>query len=785
MTKARGRVQTLDLLQVSGLDSRIWQKEGSSTDNLGVVYSLAGEVVKASGIQPLVEWFVPQRMANVIGPTFDPGISTPFYTEHLGTQAKLMSVGSFDMNGAVEILVEYGGVLSVVRGSQVEVLQTGRHRASRPSEGTQFLQVGGAVIIVNGVDQNMKWDGLHLTPLGIQVVPSPPELPANSQGTNPGKTQWNFSGTTAPGYAGTTITKPSGALTGTYQYKLPYVNNQGTESEPSAPSNKITDQHMQPGSGQTTTMFVKIAGLGQAVSADRHDIVKRRLYRNGVDSIEYYLLAELPGIRSDYYLDSSDNFYTSSVSIPSAGTRLPPPIASMLMQFRGRTYYAGNPSSPRSLYYSAPNGLKEEVAQPSNIILVNSQDGADEITAMTTVSDYGLVFTKRSVHMLTEDRTGKPNLTPVSQTIGAAGKRAICAFEDKVYFFSREGIFVFDGGSPKPLSKEVSSMVEQLPKAMMKDVVAFSDPAGRRVCFSVCAGPKTGNNEVWAIHVDTGAISRLPFIVYDAMPYKNETLVAYGFNSFGNVNEHLGSPGGTFFYETVQKKAFVQTELGMWGCQHSVHGNKPIEAFFETRWMIGNNPESDKTFYRVDVFYVQTSDKPLKLSWYTDWERPVVGQEHFTTCAPEALTWDGLEEPLDPTTTPLQTRAWDNLYPEEIKTPKGWDEQRVRSVRINLGTSRGRDDESGDGLTAKSIKFRFGDLVSYPVVDPVLSREEEAEVEAEAELAAAAGGSGLTASRPPSSGSGKIDTPFRIVGLVVHYSDHGVRGEGTDRPKDR
>ena len=216
-----------------------------------------------------------------------------------------------------------------------------------------------------------------------------------------------------------------------------------------------------------------------------------------------------------------------------------------------------------------------------------------------------------------------------------------------------------------------------------------------------------------------------------------------------------------------------------------MHGNKPIEAFFETRWMIGNNPESDKTFYRVDVFYVQTSDKPLKLSWYTDWERPVVGQEHFTTCAPEALTWDGLEEPLDPTTTPLQTRAWDNLYPEEIKTPKGWDEQRVRSVRINLGTSRGRDDESGDGLTAKSIKFRFGDLVSYPVVDPVLSREEEAEVEAEAELAAAAGGSGLTASRPPSSGSGKIDTPFRIVGLVVHYSDHGVRGEGTDRPKDR
>ena len=66
-------------------------------------------------------------------------------------------------------------------------------------------------------------------------------------------------------------------------------------------------------------------------------------------------------------------------------------------------------------------------------------------------------------------------------------------------------------------------------------------------------------------------------------------------------------------------------------------------------------------------------------------------------------------------------------------------------------------------------------VVTIPVVVAVF----------EAELAAAAGGSGLTASRPPSSGSGKIDTPFRIVGLVVHYSDHGVRGEGTDRPKDR
>jgi len=751
MAKARGRVEKLDLLQVSGLDSRIWQKEGTSTDNLGVVYSLAGEVVKSRGIQPVVDWITLKRAINK---SVGSSVGSPFYTESTGTKMDLMSIGAFNMNGAVEILLEYGGTLAVVRGREVEVLQSGRFEAERPSEGTQFLQVGNAVIILNGRDQNMKWDGLSLTPLGIQVPPSPPQVLGAEDGSNTGNMTWVVSGTpTPPVYPGSAIDKAAGALVSSYRYKMTWVNNQGTESEPSAVSNVISDTNVNPTGTNISAMFVKVGGLSQPTT--RADLVSRRLYRGGVDGLQYYLLASLPGTSTDVYMDSSEHFYTSSVSIPADGMRSPPPLSSMAMQFRGRTYYAGNPAAPRNLYYSSPGGLKEEVPQPDNVVLVNASDGSDEITALAVVSDYGLVFTKRSVHMLTEDRDGRAVVTPVSQTIGAVGRRSVIDFEDKIFFFSEQGIFVYEGGSPKPLSREVSSLVEDLPRAFLKDVVAFADPDGRRVCFSICAGPSSSNNEVWAIHVDTGALSRLPFRVFDAMRYKGETLVSYGVQTKGDllVSNVSSSTGSSIFLGlgSVQPdQTFVETNLGMWDCQTSISGTNEIPAYFDTRWVVGNNPESDKTFYRVDIFYVQTGDFDLSVSWCADWKNDFVGTQAIKPRDPDALIWGEVAKPLDPLVAPLD-RAWNNAYASGFvpKNPKKWDTQRVRSKRIGLNANLNlldnrSPDPSGEGLTCKAFKLRFGS----------------------------------------SDSGGDIDTPWRIVGVVLHYEDHGVRAEGTDRPKD-
>ena len=151
MTKARGKEEKLDLLQVAGIDTRVWQKDGTSTDNRGIVYTLKGEVAKVDGIQPLVDWAYRPWPKD----SEDPVDQSPFYDPATGRLYPLMSVGAFNLLGAVEILIEFGGNIAVVRGNTVEIVASGRHVAERPSEGTQFLQVGASVLILNGVDQNL------------------------------------------------------------------------------------------------------------------------------------------------------------------------------------------------------------------------------------------------------------------------------------------------------------------------------------------------------------------------------------------------------------------------------------------------------------------------------------------------------------------------------------------------------------------------------------------------------------------------------------------------------
>ena len=528
MTKARGKVEKVDLLQITGLDSRVWQKDGSSTDNSGVVYTLKGEVAKTLGVQPLIEWAT--RRGEVDKPTVISSADEvvhylapvwPFYDPATGETHPLMSIGAFNMNGAVEILLEYGGNIAVVRGNTVEVLASGRRVARRPSEGTQFVQVGGAVLILNGFDGNLKWDGKKVSPLGIASPPSAPILSTYSDGTYPGGVSLftDFDSF----YPGIYIEKTSDDSVNEYSYKMTWVNDQGTESEDSEASEIITDSNVS-AAVATRGMLILVANLAQ--DPGRKDIVGRRLYRAGFGASaqgDFFFLADLPGTHSETYIDSTVVTYDSLVQLPAPGSRMPPPTVRFAAEFRGRTYYAGDPAAPQLLYYSLPKGQKESVSIPENIIQITTEDGSDYITAIAIASDYGVVFTKRSMHMLTVGRDGEPNLTPVSQTIGAVGHRAVANFEGTLFFFSHQGIFAFDGSAPKPLSSQLNQQVTNLPEAFLKDVVAFTDPDQRRVCFSVCAGPGSENNEVWAVHVDTGAVSKIGVSVFDALRYKNET----------------------------------------------------------------------------------------------------------------------------------------------------------------------------------------------------------------------------------------------------------------------
>jgi hypothetical protein len=683
MSKARGKALEFDPVQVAGIDDNVWQKQGSSTSSMGVVFSQRGEVVKSPGISPLVyAWAGWNDKHNV---PVNPFSSWP-----------IVSVGAFQRDGATDILLDFNGGIYHLDGDSVTKLVDGRYKATVPSDGTRFVQAGNVLLLLNGRDPNLKWDGVKLSPLGIAATPDAPVIAERDPGE--GGMEINVTGgddVSVGLWSGYSIKKSGSTQSDPYRYKTTWMNDAGQESEASAKSNAVTD-----GNVVADKRYVVLVGNLSTTTPPSDDISGRVLYRS-MDDITYFEIAYLPGTTTDTYFDYVEPGFTLSQALAESRTNLPPPVSRWAFEFRGRTYYGGVDTDPLTLFFSEPDGSKEAV-KASNYILVSSDGSGDKISGYGFGSDYALIFTERSTHMLTHNKDAEPILTPVSRTVGAISDLAVVGFGQKIFFVGESGLFAFDGSRAIPLSDKVSQQIKNLPPAHLKNIVAWADPENRRVYFSVVSGASSVNNEVWSVHVDNGAVSKVPFSVTSAVRYKGETIVGFSYP------DASGSP---------------VYDLGMWGMSNSIGlSDAGFEGSFETRWLTGTNPQADKTYFRLDVFYVQTANQDMTVTWHTDWDRDAVGSTTFRLADPDALTWDEVSDGA--------AIIWGD------GSGKTWDEARVRCKRINFSVSDSSAYPSDEPLTAKSLKLTFS----------------------------------TTADK----------SPWKLVGFVLHSEDHGIRGEGTD-----
>ena len=749
MSKARGVVQAFEPSQVAGIDTRIWQEKGTSTDNRGVNFTLRGEVATVGGIRPLVRrWREPSGRYGKHGDTVI--TENPF-------ESPVVSMGTFSRDGITDILVDSGGKISIIRGDQVVDLLTDRHIAEDAWEATRFFQVANNLILVNGKDPNMKWDGEKMTPLGIKSTPSAPRI----VGQEDGDTDVRASAPSEIFWSGNSMVKTSTDVK--YNYKLSWISEFGQESELSSSSNAVSDSNVT----DTHRYLLYIDGIGQDSPQD--DIIGRNLYRS-INGIDFFLIRYIPGTASDGYVDVVDPTAPLQDKAPDSGTNTPPPLCRFGFYFRGRTYYSGNPENPTALFYSKDSGEKEAVPA-ENVILVGTS-AADPITGFAIAGDYVLLFKEHSTYMLTQDKNGKPILTPISDSVGCVSDRAAVGFEGRIYFVSKNGLFAFDGSKIVPISKEIGELVKAVPKSELRNSVAWVDPTNRRVNFSLTTGPKSINNEVWTIHVDNGAMSRSDLSIYSSVRYKDMTIV--GYNSDPTTNESgwnnigvwdVGS--SVYYYESVPGTHPNNVDDFEYAPKMQ---RADIYRKFQTRWMFGSSPQADKTFYRIDVFYAQTGgyqeedgaknitgyDHRIYVKWFTDWDRSIVGEDYLDPSDPDALLWD--EAAKDSLGDPTAPVIWGDLSEVVSGVPtlnKPWDEARVRSKRINIRVTDRVDPLSHLVPTAKSVESAINERTDTS-------------------------GESITAKSMKVEFSGGGRSGWRIVGFLLHMQDHGIRAEGTD-----
>lgn len=614
MAGAKGKSMRFEPVNVAGLDNRVWQADGSSTDAKGVVFTLRGEVAKAKGIVPLVDW-------TDTTPPFSTNGAYGLYQVH--------------HHGTTEILVHYDDKIAVLRGGSLVTLFDGKARATRPREAVRSAQYADMIAFFDGETQNCRWDGHVPAPLGIAAPPPPLQLHLIDEAA---------ALELAPLFA---ITRGGSGVTLTYEYVQTYINDRGQESEASVIA-AVSD------SSAAASALYNIAVVSDCSPTDPN-VVRRRIYR-ATDGTTFLLMRELEGIKGrtwyDYVQQGSE---PSLTTLEAAGTNVAPPVSKWAFTFRGRMYLGGSDETPSFLYYSNLN--HPESAGTLNVLDVSSEDG-DVLVGFGVAQDFALIFKRRAIFVLTHDRTETPILSPITRGVGAVSDRAIVAFDSKVFFLSDDGFFVTDGSRVTQLSASLDKWVRQLPAAHLEDAFGWADPSGRRVMLSVNAGGSAHNNEVWVVHIDTGAITRLHgFVLGAAMTYKGETLVVFRSN-----------PGGGEVWE-----------LGLWGADDNIRGTA-YAARWETRWLTLDAPGTDKAFSHLVVHYVQDGSHQLTVSWATSWDgRSESGSGTARLADANATLWD--------------QGTWG--------TSRTWDGARQRSVRIDIA------DATNDEVIGKSIRFAF------------------------------------------------------------------------------
>lgn len=721
MSKARGKLTAFEPANVAGLDTRIWQGKGSAGAIDGVEFSLNGEIVKAFGYQRLLTW-ASKKTSNLSKESFQVIQAGSFAESNPLAGKDILALGTFSRASSLELVVAYWvptfteEITDKLRSKVViSVLETNELREiysyflgpskPRPNKYPRFTDAGRYLLITVEGMKPRKWDGRLLTMAGIHAVPEPVQA-AIVVGRGDKRSKPAAQPENVGDFWESHSFDQDDATAVELEYYQSFLNMYGQESNLSAVSNRIVlndylgvdakrsfSLNLSGGSSPSLASMPGATGSPMSVTTEgsygvdgsdnadtisnvvrnkddqdlravafldlgdpppQVDITHRLLYR-GVGGQPPTSLPRKLGVASNTHFDVKRVLASSVSPAPGKGDNDPPPPARWSFVFRGRVYYRGEDSI---LHYSKLHF--PEAVSATNFIEIKTSDG-DEITAWGAAQDYAVIFKRKSAFLLTHDRSEEPVITPLQSTFGAISDRAVISFDNKTYFLSDVGFHLFDGSSFRRLSAVLDEKVKQLPMHTREAATVFPDRSNNRVYISVNGNPGVENNEVWAIHTDTGAFTVIDNrSVVAAVPYKGEVIVGSKSDSDGNSN------------------------LFLWGTGYEVDGTA-FTGSYSTEWIELKNPHSDKRFYKLLMYFVQTGNISMTVSWYADWdERTPAGSATFTLKADDALYWDD------------STKTWD--------TSQKWDSRRLVSKFVDLKETL---NSAAQDITAKAVRFEF------------------------------------------------------------------------------
>lgn len=254
-------------------------------------------------------------------------------------------------------------------------------------------------------------------------------------------------------------TGTAGVLSGTYTWKITFVDNQGEESDASGDSNSIVLATQQ---GTLTSI-----PLGDARTTARN------IYRKGGLLTVNYLVGTIQDNLSSTYSDNQTDLAALQTGVILAGdipgdypnTRFNNALSGALNAPSGNGRFPTlhydrifwiNPNKPNQVYWSKPlNGF----AYPA----VNFTDVGDGKPVTRLVSIFGelIIFKTDSIWRLTGTDESSFQLTQTPSAVGTDMPFTIVAQPDKIMFTNRWGMWIFNGYTSQPLTTKLDLWFKQ------------------------------------------------------------------------------------------------------------------------------------------------------------------------------------------------------------------------------------------------------------------------------------------------------------------------------------
>ena len=618
---AQGRGTRAIPVLTKGLSDMLWAKGGESSKVDGVFFNVTGGVEKSHGLRELTHW--------------TPGSPNPFQGKRIDAVSHFRSP-----RGPDELLVASGGEVWFLRGHksftdgnarQMRVLRD-RSVPSSPYDGEYFAARNQWLFMTNGIDRNMKWDGMKVTDVGVHAVPAPPDASRLVNENVPPSAasvignEWR-----------TSYSLDADADTRTYfQYRATFVSSSGHEGSPSRPGRRTSVGRYNSPDGARAV--VKIDSLDPP--PEDSDIQWRNIYKLGKDGT-YYFWRQVGANESVVY-DFEMPLPAGGAAVALREDTVPPPTSKFVGFSRGRGYYVPT-AHPSFIFYSRPS-LPEELSS-MNFLDVSSEDG-EPITGLIAFSDSLIVMKPSSLWQITALANGNPVLTPVINGIGSVAPRANIVAYNRLIFVNDAGVYHYDGGSVRPLSTELNSWWKVVDKEYLKNAVGWLDEENRRLFLAVPLSGKPLLDTLVVYHYELEAFSIIRGQqIHAATRWMGETVL--GVELVDQEANHLYSAGTCdLFLYGLESGSCTASDIvldpNVYSTSTDAHQDdkeirvKPELQDFVTRDMTSCEPRglirfgpysatetgwSSNDLMEVaglDVFFRHTGNHSLEIRWYKD-----------------------------------------------------------------------------------------------------------------------------------------------------------------------